>query len=256
MARRPREPDWKGLLRGWDRQQESFNPDRERRFDAMFDILEASLPRRFTALDLGCGPGSLTARLLRRFPRARSVAVDFDPVVLAIGRGALRSLRSRITWVDAPLGRPGWADVLPARRYDAALSTTALHWLDGKALRRLYGDLGRLLRRGGLFLDGDLLPWDADRRWLRRLSEDVRKVRFGGVPLQSEWAEWTRWWERTERDSRLRALFEERKRRASVHPHGESPSLGVHERALRRAGFREVAVVWQDLENRILVGIR
>src|SRR5437867_12833692 len=129
MARTPREPDWKGLLASWDRQQESFNPDRERRFDVMFEVLRARLPRRFTALDLGCGPGSLTARLLRRFPAARVVAVDFDPVVLRVGRGALRGFGRRIMWVDANLGARGWTTAVPLRRFDAAVSTTALHWL-------------------------------------------------------------------------------------------------------------------------------
>src|SRR5437867_11910417 len=129
MARQAPELDYAKWLARWDKQQESFNPGRERRFDAMFDVLAAALPRRFTALDLGCGPGSLTARLLRRFPAARVVAVDFDPVVLQVGRGALSGLGNRITWVDANLGAPGWTTAVPLRRFDAAVSTTALHWL-------------------------------------------------------------------------------------------------------------------------------
>src|SRR5437867_10715472 len=155
MARTPREPDWKGLLASWDRQQESFNPDRERRFDVMFEVLRARLPRRFTALDLGCGPGSLTARLLRRFPAAHSVAVDFDPVVLRIAREAIGSLGGRVRWVDADLKRKDWTTHLPVRKFDAAVSTTALHWLAPEVLRRLYADLARLVRLGGVLLNGD-----------------------------------------------------------------------------------------------------
>ena len=44
------------MLTSWDAQQESFNPDRERRFSSMFDVLGASVPKRFTALDLGPDP--------------------------------------------------------------------------------------------------------------------------------------------------------------------------------------------------------
>src|SRR2546422_10781828 len=95
-------------LARWDLQQESYNPSRERRFNAMFDVLGANLPRRFTAIDLGCGLGSLTARLLRRFPAARVVAVDFDPVILRVGQRALRDLSRRIAWVDADLGARRW----------------------------------------------------------------------------------------------------------------------------------------------------
>ncbi len=256
MAKRASEPDWKAWLASWDRQQESFNRDRERRFTVMLDVLEASLPKRFAALDLGCGPGSLTARLLRRFPQARVVSVDFDPVVLRLGREALTSLRERITWVDANLAKADWTRRLPTRRFDAALSTTALHWLGPAPLRRLYADLRRLLRPGGVFVNGDYLPWDAERPRLRRLGERVRKARVGGRSLRSEWSPWNEWWDRIEKEPALRDEVRERKARASHHPQQTPLSLAFHERALRHARFREVDVVWQDFENRILLGIR
>ena len=257
MARQAPELDYAKWLARWDKQQESFNPNRERRFDAMFDVLEAWLPRRFTALDLGCGPGSLSARLLRRFPAARVVAVDFDPVVLRIGQGALRGLRDRITWIDADLGARGWTTQLRNRHFDAGLSTTALHWLSPVRLRRLYYDIGELLRAGGVFLNGDILPWEAKRRNLRRLVEGIRRHRFGGKSLQAEWAPWRRWWRDLEKESALKAEFRERKSRFSK-PHGASDliPLDFHERALRRAGFRDVEVVWQELEDRILLAVR
>lgn len=222
----------------------------------MFDVLEAFLPARFAALDLGCGPGSLSARLLRRFPQARVLAVDFDPVVLRVGRGALGTVRGRLTWIDANLSEPGWTDLLPRVRFDAALSTTALHWLGPASLRRLYRELAGLLRPRGVFLNGDVLPWDPNRRALRRLSEKVRAVRFSGKSLQSEWKPWERWWRDIRRVSALRDEFREREARLSQHPETEPTSIGVHARALRRAGFRVVDVVWQDFDNRILLGLR
>ena len=250
-------PDWKGWLDRWDEQQESFNPRREERFGMMFDVLEATLSRRFRVLDLGSGPGSLAARLVRRFPTARVVAVDYDPVVLRVGREALRPLRRRIAWIDADLGAPDWIGKLPLRRFDAALSTTALHWLRPARLRALYRDLGRLIRPGGVLLNGDYLPWGPDRPKLRAVAERVRKTRFAGASIRSEWAGWNRWWRDIEREPALRAEFRERRARFAK-PHGQSgePSVEVHERALRQAGFREVAVIWQDFENRVVLGLR
>jgi SAM-dependent methyltransferase len=250
------EPYWGKWLRRWDVQQESFNPERERRFSVMFDVVEARVGKRFVALDLGSGPGSLSARLLRRFPRARCVAVDFDPVALRVGRGALGSFGGRLRWVDARLGRPGWIEQLPAGRYDVALSTTALHWLGGAELRQLYRDLHGLLRKGGVFLDGDRLAWGPKHRELSRLAESVRRLRFRGASLDSEWAAWTKWWEDAQELSELRPLFRLRKERQSQHPKEGDLPLDAHARALRRAGFREVAVVWQDLENRVLFAAR
>ncbi len=256
MARKRREPGWRGYLAAWDRQQEEFNPWRERRFEVMFDVLEARVTKRFTALDLGCGPGSLTARMLRRFPRARAVAVDFDPVVLRVGRGALGTMGGRLTWVDARLGEDGWEAMLPARRFDAALSTTAVHWLRPDEIRALYRDLHGLLRPGGVFLNGDILPWAPGRKALRRIADTAYKIQMKGAPSSAMWAGWRKWWARAEADPALQQEFKERKARGSAHPHHGPPPLAFHVAALRRAGFREVEIVWEELENRVLMALR
>src|ERR687895_541289 len=73
----------------WDRQQEYYLPDREERFTALIDAVEEGAGRPDPlVLDLGCGPGSLGARLLERLPKATVIAVDGDPVLLAIGQAA------------------------------------------------------------------------------------------------------------------------------------------------------------------------
>jgi ubiquinone/menaquinone biosynthesis C-methylase UbiE len=248
--------NWPHLLRTWEAQQESFNPTRERRFEVMLDALAVSLPARFTALDLGSGPGPLSLRLLRRFPKARVVAVDYDPVVLRIGRGALGDMGGRLTWVDAQLGSPGWTDQLPAGKFDAALSTTALHWLTEPALRAMYRDLGRRIRRGGVFLNGDHLPWGADAPGLSRLAHRIYTHRHGPATQGKEWHAWQEWWDTAEKIPALRAEFGERRHRSSQHPrHGDTP-LSVHVRALRRAGFHDVGVIWQVFSNCVLYARR
>ncbi len=255
MARPPREPNWNRWLHSWDRQQESFNPDRERRFSAMLDVLAARKRTRLEVLDLGCGPGSLTLRALRRFPQARSVAVDFDPVILRIAQGAVGSMDGRVTWVDADLRRRGWEAQLPRHRFDAAVSSTALHWLTASDLARLYRSVYRLIRPGGLFVNGDHFPWPRKERRLRQLTEAIRHGRTLSIPKRRH-DEWSRWWRLLEREKYLRPLFRERAIRFAVHPHTEGPGFEVHLTALRRAGFQDVTTVWQDLENRVLVGLR
>lgn len=251
-----RAPDWKRLLEGWDAQQEAFNPDRDRRFSAMFDALAASVPRRFVALDLGSGPGSLSVRLLQRFPSARVVAVDYDPVTQRVGQGALGDFGGRLAWVDAKLGAPGWTDHLPRAKFDAALSTTALHWLSAEALRRLFRDLHRILRPGAVVLDGDHFPWGPHDRALARLDEGVRRVRFRGIAMSREWSAWRGWWKAAERIPALRPYFREHRRRSAQHPRHADLTLDVYIDALRRAGFRDVGVVWQDFTNRVVFARR
>src|SRR5215468_11140211 len=62
--------DWTAWQRSWDRQQEWYMPDREERFRIMLDMVEGLVGTAPRVLDLACGTGSITARLLARFPEA------------------------------------------------------------------------------------------------------------------------------------------------------------------------------------------
>lgn len=250
---------WLRWYRSWERQQEQFNRNRERRFGAILDVLAATVPSRFAALDLGCGPGSLSVRLLARFPRARSVAIDFDPVVQRIGQGAFGTVGGRLAWVHADLGREGWARSLPFPTYHAAVSTTALHWLDRGRLRRLYGDLARLVRPGGVFVNGDRMPWGPARPYLTKVAKNVRSVRLRRAGLRGDRHGrdvWRAWWETARHDAVLGPLFAERDPRGVAHPHRGDLPLATHREALEEAGFRSVDVVWRDLEDVVLLARR
>lgn len=240
----------------WDRQQELYIPDREDRFAALFSALAAQVEEPFHALDLACGPGSLASRLLDRFPRARVTAVDFDPVLLAIGRAARPPRDDRLTWVEADLRRPEWRSELPRDTYDAVLSTTALHWFDAATLGRIYADLGRLVRPGGLFLNGDDLRRAGDGPLLRALLDRVReRARESRAAPGAE--DWEAWWAHVAEEPGLAREVDLRQRRFPAG-HSDLPPipLETHEAALRAAGFRETGVLRQRFDNRLLVAIR
>ncbi len=97
----------------WERQQEDHLPDREERFTALIDAVEAGTGRADPlVIDLGSGPGSLSVRLLDRLPDARVVAVDTDPVTLALGRAAYAGRPACVSpsWTCARrAGRRAWA---------------------------------------------------------------------------------------------------------------------------------------------------
>jgi hypothetical protein len=82
------EIDWVDWLRRWDAQQEGYVPERESRFSVMLDVLDELLPESFVALDLACGPGSISQRLLARFPGFREVGTIWqvlaDRILLAV----------------------------------------------------------------------------------------------------------------------------------------------------------------------------
>jgi SAM-dependent methyltransferase len=246
----------------WDAQQQWYMPDREERFTALIDAVEAGTGRDDPlVLDLGCGPGSLAVRLLERIPGARVVAIDADPLLLALGRAAYGG-RPGLDFADLDLRAPGWAGSLALDRpVDAAVSTTALHWLHAEALRRMYAQLATVLRPGGLLLDGDHLKEDeAAAPTLVRLGEAlieraVRRLTGDGQPGDRE--DWKDWWQAATADPELAGPAAERqRRRLSEDHHGsESVLLSDHVAALRAAGFTEIGTLWQHGDNRILCAV-
>jgi SAM-dependent methyltransferase len=241
----------------WDRQQEGYLPDREERFTALIDAVELGTGRPDPlVLDLGCGPGSLSTRLLDRLPGATVVAIDTDPLLLALGRGA-HSGRPELRFADLDLRTPGWAAELGLDRpADAAVSTTALHWLPEPDLRKAYAELASVLRPGALFLNGDNLDvgTPALHRLERALTERATNRRFGDDAPE----DWRQWWDAAAADPALAGLVAARadKNAAASHHGSESAHLSLHTNALRDAGFGEIGTLWQHGNNRILCAIR
>jgi SAM-dependent methyltransferase len=244
----------------WDRQQESSMPDREERFTALIDAIEHAAGRPDPlVIDLGCGPGSLSVRLLGRIPAARVIAVDADPLLLALGAAA-RPGQPGIRFVDADLRVAGWSQRLELDRpADAAMSTTALHWLDAPELAAMYAELITVLRPGGLLLNGDHLEEDPESAPVlaglgRAMRQREDRRRFPDGHAES----WAGWWDAATADPVLAGPAAERERRRySAEHHGsESRLLRVHAEALRQAGFSEIGTLWQRGDVRLLCGVR
>ncbi len=238
----------------WDQQQEGYLPYREERFTALIDAVEAAAGRPDPlVLDLGAGPGSLSTRLLDRLPDATVVAIDTDPLLLALGRGA-HADRMGLSFTSLDLRTPGWAASLDlGRPADAAVSTTALHWLPEDALRSAYAELASVLRPGGVFLNGDHLNAGEPglSRLERALADRAAQRRFGDAPPE----DWRQWWDAVAADPALSALATERANGAGHHG-SESAHLATHTAALRDAGFTEVGTLWQHGNDRLLCAIR
>jgi SAM-dependent methyltransferase len=251
------EPDWASWLRRWEAQQSGALAGREERFQVMIDFVQAAVGPAPKLVDLGCGPGSLTARLADGLPDATVVAVDADPLLLELGRRAIGDRGGRIQWVRADLREPAWMSGLPGQ-VDAALSTTALHWLSPDELTGLVGRLAAVIRPGGVFLDGDHMSFDPHQARLQqvadRLSEEASRRESESAAAES----WQDWWAAVSAEPGFQALLRERSAAGwGGHPDHRLPGeLTFLRAALLRSGFAEAGTVWQRLDNRVLVAIR
>ncbi|MFF5041673.1 class I SAM-dependent methyltransferase [Streptomyces nigra] len=245
--------DWAAWQRSWDRQQEWYMPDREDRFRIMLDMVEALVGPAPRVLDLACGTGSISARLLARFPEATSTGVDLDPALLAIAEGTFAG-DERISFVTADLKDPDWPTRLPYDSYDAVLTATALHWLHREPLVALYGQVAELVRDGGVFMNADHMIDDTTPRInaAERAQRHARmeRARADGVP------DWSEWWRLAAQDP---ALAEPTARRFEIygdHADGDMPPAAWHARVLREQGFGEARPVWCSPSDTLLLALK
>ncbi|MFI2426766.1 class I SAM-dependent methyltransferase [Streptomyces sp. NPDC018955] len=239
----------------WERQQERYAVDREERFSVIADVVEHTTAGRARPhlLDLGCGPGSLAARLAARFPDAEIVAADMDPLLLELGR---THHADAARYVDTVIGEEGWTRALGLERpLDAAVSTTALHYLPEPALLRTYRSLASLLRPGGVLVNGDHFPPDAPECSALTAHVGRRRSERTGSRTREDWRSW---WDDAARDPELADLFDERgRRRAARTVSGGDARVTAHRHSelLRRAGFAHVVPVWRFGDSAVLVAV-
>ncbi|MGI5149073.1 trans-aconitate 2-methyltransferase [Plantactinospora sp. CA-294935] len=107
-----------------------YGDERSRPFHDLLARVAAERPR--TVVDLGCGPGHLTATLPARWPTARVVGLDSSPEMIAAATGADPPAgtgpdgRSRVGFAVADART--WS---PGPEVDVVVSNAVLQWVPG-----------------------------------------------------------------------------------------------------------------------------
>jgi SAM-dependent methyltransferase len=166
-------------------------------------------------LDLGCGDGRLLERLMRDRPAMRGVALDFSEPMLAAARERFGG-DDRVEIVEHDLKQ-----ALPRElgRFDAIVSSMAIHHLEDERKRSLYAECLELLQPGGVF---------ANFEHVASPTERLHAAFFAAI------AE-----ERENEDPSDRTVLVE-------------TQLGW----LREIGFEDVDCYWKWLEMALLIGVR
>ncbi|SHN46699.1 class I SAM-dependent methyltransferase [Cryptosporangium aurantiacum] len=251
----------RALLRAWDTQQDAYVAHREQRFTVMLETIRLHLGTGVRVLDLACGPGALSDRVLTGLPGSTVVALDYDPILLEIARGALPADRARV--LDVDLVAPGWESSvgealvgeapLGEASFDAVVSSTALHWLSPAQLLGVYAAAARVLRPGGLLLNADHLRYTTPT--LRAVAEqhdaETQRAAFAAGAL-----DYDAWYAEARKEPALDALAEDRAKRFADRPPQLDAPLDLHLAALRTAGFAEVGTVWQYLDDYVVAARR
>ncbi|MGW0122475.1 class I SAM-dependent methyltransferase, partial [Streptomyces sp. NPDC003327] len=237
----------------WELQQQHYATARTERLRVVTDVV-AHVCRdsgRPVIADLGCGPGSLAARLAERLPHARVIGVDHDPLLLALGRAVHGGA---VTFVDASIGSGPWAAAACGDRpLDAVVSATALHYLPPDELAAVYEQVHGCLRPGGVLVNADhLFQDDAPVRALAAAVGHGCSARRD-APRAEDWAGW---WAAVAAHDGFAELLAERARRPAGPGRDNGLSAREHAELLRKAGFAAVGTVWQYGHSVVLTAVR
>jgi tRNA (cmo5U34)-methyltransferase len=191
-------------------------------------------PSRFA--DLGAGPGTVAAAVLKAFPRSEAVCVDFAPGRIGVGERYLAPFAGRFAYVEQDLAALRWEGAL-AGPFDAVVSAYAIHHVPDARKRALYREIFEHLRPGGAFLHLEVV------RAPNLALEGLYWAKEGG-PGASAWA----------RRERLAAAVPEPL--PPRPPERAVPTLDEQLAWLGEAGFVSVDCFWRTLPLALFGGFR
>ena len=202
------------------------------RYDEMLQVITRCLlsPSR-RILELGCGTGELSLKILNRDPDAQVIALDYSPRMLQFAQDKITAAGYQQRWVgtQADFGdwanNPGKLDI--GSEFDACVSSLAIHHLQDEMKLKLFERIAASLSKDGCF-------WNADPTLPESpaLAEVYKAAR-------EEWAV-----------QQGISLTEIRAKRGTSTTQGYSSqdqvaTLDAHLEMLTKAGFKIVAVPWK-----------
>ncbi|BAY30053.1 type 12 methyltransferase [Nostoc carneum NIES-2107] len=202
------------------------------RYDEMLEVITRCLPSTsLRILELGCGTGELSLKILQRCPDAQVIALDYSPRMLQFAQSKIAAAGYQNRWscIEADFGE--WANnpekFATGKEFDACVSSLAIHHLQDEMKFKLFQQIAASLSPNGCFWNADpILPESP------ALVEVYKAAR-------EEWA-----------NQQGKTLAEVRAKVGTTTTQGYSSqdqlaSVDAHLQMLRQAGFLTVAVPWK-----------
>lgn len=199
-------------------------------YDQMLDVIaRCTPPQSQRILELGCGTGELSLKILQHCPNVHIVAIDYSPRMLEFATKKLAAAGYAQQWTGVEADFGDWANnqLFIEGGFDGCVSSLAIHHLPNEMKLALFSRICKNLTPGGVFWNADpVLPESPS---LANAYQIVRE----------EWA--------TEQGTTLAKV---RAKIGKSIPHGHSKpdqlaALSTHLRMLKMAGFDPVAVPWK-----------
>ncbi|SDM48558.1 tRNA (cmo5U34)-methyltransferase [Daejeonella rubra] len=163
-------------------------------------------------LDLGCGTGNLTQRILEHFPDAKIDVLDLSEDILHECMNRFDN-KSNINYLQADFKSMN----LPGGTYDLVMSSIAIHHVEDPFKFKLYTDVFQSLKMDGLFIFADQTRGITDEIYFK----NIECWKAEALKLGSTEENWKMWM-------------------AHQDAHDFHSPVGWHLENLQKAGFNEV----------------
>lgn len=202
------------------------------RYDEMLEVITHCVPstsRRI--LELGCGTGELSLKILNRYPDAQVIALDYSPRMLQFAQDKITAAGYQKRWFGTQADFGDWADnpekFAIGSEFDACVSSLAIHHLQDEMKLKLFERIAASLSKDGCFWNAD--PVLAESPAFAEVYKAVRE----------EWS--------VQQGTNLTDI---RTKLGASSTQGYSSqdqlaSLDTHLQMLSKAGFKTVAVPWK-----------
>ncbi len=156
----------------------------------MGDYILGALKRRFpdyqaaAVLDMGCGPGVETVAYKRAYPQAEVWGVDLSAPFLRFAHVWAEDQGLAINFRHASAAQTGFED----GKFDLIVSHILFHETWHDVLPAIMKEAHRLLRPGGVFLNGDT-PYQPERLSMQKQVTNHWQVVNNGEPFWTGYAD-------------------------------------------------------------------
>ncbi len=117
-------------------------------------VLDFVHPEDKKILELACGTGIMTERIIKKCPRAQVTCVDSDAWM--IKKAGEKPALSEVKFINGDMRE------VPGSGYDAVIITQALFFIADPDRRELIAKIHGLLNAGGRFVSGDMFAPETD----------------------------------------------------------------------------------------------
>ncbi len=202
------------------------------KYDEMLEAIALCIPTTAKKIiDLGCGTGELSLKILQRCPEAMVMGMDYSPRMLDFAGIKIKAGGYSDRWSGIEMDFGDWANDEESDyigiKFDACVSSLAIHHLSDDMKLQVFKCVARVLRSGGAFWNADpVLPEN------EQIAEIYQTVRENWTRQQGTTLEQVRSQIGTSRDR-------------GYSSQDRLATLSGHLSMLEEAGFKAIVVPWK-----------